>query len=167
LIDAEVRMLGDVFTPGMANSEAGRVIGQQLTGASLFLEGVMAEASPVGATNTFRASWASEYDANSLTATTFNAVEYALPIELGRKPAFIPIEPLQLWVKRKLGVTDEKEARGIAFAISKKAAKVGVPTNPAKYDNRGFVQANFEANIDNLNENFLNVIGSELVKALS
>lgn len=49
-------------------------------------------------------------------------------IEFGRRPGVgIPIEPLQQWVQRKLGVTDAKKAKGIAFAISQKHKKQGRP----------------------------------------
>lgn len=44
-------------------------------------------------------------------------------IELGRRPAPIPIRPLAEWVRRKLGCKDPKKALGIAIAISKTAAK--------------------------------------------
>ena len=48
-------------------------------------------------------------------------------IEHGRRPAPIPLGPLADWVRRKLGVSDPKVARGIAFAISRKASKVRRP----------------------------------------
>lgn len=44
-------------------------------------------------------------------------------IEHGRRPAPIPIGPLADWVRRKLGVSDPGKAKGIAFAISRKASK--------------------------------------------
>lgn len=44
-------------------------------------------------------------------------------IELGRRPAWIPIAPLAEWVRRKLNVQDPDEARGIAFVISRAASK--------------------------------------------
>lgn len=44
-------------------------------------------------------------------------------IENGRKPAWIPIEPLTSWVQRKLGCQDAKQARQIAFMISRAASK--------------------------------------------
>lgn len=169
LINAEVKMVGDIFTPGKADSEAGRVIGMQLTGAMKSLEGIMTEASPVGQFTNLKNSWVSEYDSQTLTAVVANNAEYALPVEKGAvyTDKMPPIEPIQLWVQSRLGITDEKESRGVAFAIAKKAKKVGIPTNPAKYDNRGFVQRNFDANADLINETFFQVIGSELVKALS
>ena len=50
---------------------------------------------------------------------------YAVPVELGTKAHFPPIEPLQDWVKHKLGIKDDKEAKGIAFAIALKISKKG------------------------------------------
>lgn len=48
-------------------------------------------------------------------------------IELGRRPAPIPIRPLAEWVRRKFGCTDPKKALGIAIAISKVAAETPRP----------------------------------------
>lgn len=44
-------------------------------------------------------------------------------IEHGRRPAWIPIPPLAEWVRRKLGVRDERKARSIAFAIAITASR--------------------------------------------
>lgn len=44
-------------------------------------------------------------------------------IELGRRPAWIPIAPLAEWVRRKFNVQDPDEARGIAFVISRAASR--------------------------------------------
>lgn len=48
-------------------------------------------------------------------------------IEGGRRPAWIPIEPLAQWVRRKFGEKDPDKAKSIAFAISRKASKVPRP----------------------------------------
>ena len=46
-------------------------------------------------------------------------VIYADSIEFGRIPGSMPpIEPIMNWIRRKLGISDEKEVRRIAFAIS-------------------------------------------------
>lgn len=45
------------------------------------------------------------------------SLAYALPVEMGAKPHMPPIAPLVDWVRRKLGVADAAEARGIAHAI--------------------------------------------------
>ena len=48
-----------------------------------------------------------------------------MPVELGTKPHFPPIEPLIDWVKARLGISTEKEARGVAFLIARKIAVRG------------------------------------------
>lgn len=49
-------------------------------------------------------------------------------IELGRRPGKgIPIPPLQDWVRRKLGIKDPDEAKGIAIRISWQAKHHGRP----------------------------------------
>jgi hypothetical protein len=52
--------------------------------------------------------------------------DYAAYVETGTGPHFPPIAPLLLWVSRRLGVKDEKQALSIAFAIAKTIAKRGV-----------------------------------------
>ena len=44
----------------------------------------------------------------------------------GRKPGtFPPIEPILDWVRGKLGISDEKEARSVAFVIARKISQSG------------------------------------------
>ena len=52
-------------------------------------------------------------------------VNYAVPVELGTKPHFPPIEPLVDWVRQKLDIADEKQARGVAFLIARKISRRG------------------------------------------
>ncbi len=52
------------------------------------------------------------------------AQKYALPVELGSRPHFPPVEPLIDWVKVKLGVP-EHEARSVAFLVARKIARTG------------------------------------------
>ncbi len=49
---------------------------------------------------------------------------HTLPIEMGTRPHFVPIQPLQDWVEYKLGL-EGAEAKSVAFAISRKIAKHG------------------------------------------
>ena len=53
------------------------------------------------------------------------ADKYAAPVEFGTKPHFPPPSALLPWVKHKLGVSDEKQALSIAFAIAHAIAKRG------------------------------------------
>lgn len=51
-------------------------------------------------------------------------IEHGLPVEAGTKPHFPPVDPLQFWVERKLGLTG-KAARSVAFAIAATIAREG------------------------------------------
>lgn len=51
-------------------------------------------------------------------------------VEYGTGPHPVPIKPLETWVRRKLKIKKPQEARNIAFAISKKISKEGLPPHP-------------------------------------
>ena len=50
---------------------------------------------------------------------------YAEYVELGTKPHFPPIAPIEDWVQAKLNITDEDEKRDVAFLIARKISRVG------------------------------------------
>lgn len=64
-----------------------------------------------------------------VSETRIEIVSHANPrvkagvVELGRRAAWIPIEPLSEWVRRKFNVQDPSEARSIAWLISRKASR--------------------------------------------
>jgi hypothetical protein len=72
----------------------------------------------------------------AMVGRVFDPVAYALPVELGSRPHFPPIAPIALWVRRKLGISDEREARSVAFLIARKISRVG--TKPREFFKRGF-----------------------------
>lgn len=56
---------------------------------------------------------------------------YADDIEFGRIPGSMPpVDALVPWVRRKLGVSNEKEARRVAFAIALSIKKRGIDAFP-------------------------------------
>lgn len=55
---------------------------------------------------------------------------YGVAVRLGTKPHFPPPRALVPWVRRKLGIGDEKEALSIAWAIAFKISRVGTKKNP-------------------------------------
>jgi len=56
---------------------------------------------------------------------------YAVPVEYGRNPgSYPPFEPIYKWVKRRLGVKNENEAKKIAWAIINKIKTEGVYPRP-------------------------------------
>jgi len=60
---------------------------------------------------------------------------YGMPLELGSRPHFPPIDPIEHWVERKLGIVG-KASRSVAFLIARKIARKG--TDAAKMFERGF-----------------------------
>lgn len=62
-----------------------------------------------------------EGDVISLVGTSLN---YAVPVELGTKPHFPPLQPLVEWVEVVLGLGG-KEATNAAFAIARNISKKG------------------------------------------
>jgi hypothetical protein len=53
------------------------------------------------------------------------SLSYVQPVELGTRPHFPPVEALIDWVKVKLGIQSDREARGVAFLIARKIAAKG------------------------------------------
>jgi len=97
-----------------------------VTEADLLLEREVKENMPT-AHGTLRASVFHEERVNDegvigLVGTPLN---YIVPVELGSRPHFPPIEPLIDWVKVKFGISGDKAARGAAFAVARKIAMRG------------------------------------------
>jgi len=53
------------------------------------------------------------------------ADKYAAPVETGARAHMPPPESLLLWVQKKFGIDDEKQALSVAFAVAKNIAKRG------------------------------------------
>ena len=66
-----------------------------------------------------------EVSQNRVLGLVSTPLAYALPVEIGTKPHFPPLEPLIDWVKVKLNISGEKEARGVAFLIARKISRQG------------------------------------------
>lgn len=77
-----------------------------------------------------------------LQKTIVYPMEYAEYVEYGRHPgSFPPIEPIQKWCMRKLGM-EEKEANKTAWAIAKAIEQRGIA--PSQFLQRAIEQANNE-----------------------
>jgi hypothetical protein len=55
--------------------------------------------------------------------------KYGEPVELGTRPHFPPVAPIQYWVEKQLGLSG-KEAKSVAFLIARAISKRG--TKPRK-----------------------------------
>ena len=157
-MDVTGKFTGKLSVPGQAMAEVRDALRQQLTGAGLYLEGELARATPAY-TGAAQRGWFTEYDDDNQTARVANPLEYIVPLELGRRAAFVPVKPLELWVRRKLGV-DDKNARRIAFAISRKKARFPTP-------GLRFAQTAFEQALPTIQSAFIGPLGPIIVERLS
>ena len=55
------------------------------------------------------------------------ADRYGLFVEVGTRPHFPPPTALEGWVRRRLGISGDREAREVAFLIGRKIARTGTP----------------------------------------
>jgi hypothetical protein len=106
-------------------SRAARV--SRVTEALLILESEIKKETPVGAgpihlrDTVFQKVQTSGESVWGMVATP---AKYGEPVEMGTKPHFPPIGPIQFWVEKKLGY-DGKEARSVAFLIARAISKRG------------------------------------------
>ena len=101
--------------------------------AELYVQREATEAAPIGATHLLRPSILAavpEVDGDRVIGVVGSPLQYAAPVELGTRPHRPPIQPLIDWVRGKLHVTDQAQARGMAFAIAKKIERRGTPPQP-------------------------------------
>lgn len=102
-------------------------LGAGLDEAAMLFTREVKEATPVGVTGLLRQSITNERrdDANELAARIFSPLVYAAPVELGTKPHYPPLEPLQDWVRKKLDVTEEEDVIRVAQLIQWKIGRKG------------------------------------------
>lgn len=55
------------------------------------------------------------------------AYPYAIPVELGTKPHFPPVESLEDWVRVKWHLSEEKEVHSAAFVLARAISRRGTP----------------------------------------
>jgi hypothetical protein len=83
--------------------------------------------TPIGATKLLRGSIFAEPRGNPVREVVVGSTSiYAPVVEAGRNPGkFPPRAPLELWVRRKLGIAEPKQIKSVAFLIARKIAKQG------------------------------------------
>lgn len=95
--------------------------------SAMLLQREVVERTPKGASGLLGSSVLAhpvtffEGDVISLTGTSLS---YAVPVELGTKPHFPPLQPLVEWAEVVLGL-EGKEAQSAAFAIARKISRQG------------------------------------------
>lgn len=98
-----------------------------MIGSLLYLEGQTAERTPVNL-GTLRRSYTSEVSTfvDAVFGKMSSPVTYALPVEMGTRPHYPPLEPLINWVEAKLGLAGD-EAESAARGIQRKIGRFGTP----------------------------------------
>lgn len=137
--------------------QADDVIGASMTEMGLIFQRAVQVETPLGATKLLRGSVFSEPRGVPVREVIVGSTQlYAAPVERGRQPGKMPpVDPIALWVKRKLGAGSDKQAKQIAFAIARKIARVG--TTGAAMFFKGFTAGRPAA------ERLANGIGAKIV----
>jgi len=121
----EVRRLAKRY-PGAASEETERVLDLIVTR----MESETVELTPagVGGAAGLRGSIHGEVVemGGRLTGVWGTPLEYGEVVEMGRRPgkAMPPVDPIELWVKRILGISEDR-SRSVAFAVAMKIARKG------------------------------------------
>jgi hypothetical protein len=108
-----------------------KVIDEELRAAvgagAQLLKGEIIPLMPVGATGLFRQGVQVSVTGEGVTVTgrVFDAVSYAAAADLGTRPHWPPRAPIELWVRRKLGISDERQAKSVAFLICRAISRRG------------------------------------------
>jgi hypothetical protein len=113
-----------------------------LNAGTLMLQAAIIPYTPVGVTGALRQGVQTSLlgSGANLTGRVFNPLPSAPAVETGRKPGKQPpTGSLLLWVRRKLGVSDEKAARSVAFLVARRIGQRG--TKGAFMFGKGFKMA--------------------------
>ena len=117
---------------------AGRARISRLTEAMLLLERAVKKLTPVGAgpihlrDTIFQRVVAGGQSAEGILGTP---MQHGMPVEMGTRPHFPPVDPIRHWVERKLGLSGS-EAASVAFLIARKISREGT-TGAGMFD-KGF-----------------------------
>lgn len=124
-------------------------IGTFMHAATQHLRSEVVDRTPA-AMGTLRASihGSVERMADGVLGVVGTAQPYAVPVELGTKPHFPPVQALEDWVRQKLGVQGA-EVRRVAYLVARKISKTGTKGHfmfrDALEANRAEVQRQFDA----------------------
>ena len=115
----------DQFNP-VAVKELSRAMEQ----STLAVGNEWRKTAPVGVSGEMRASIGTEVkhiSGTDVQGRVGTSVQYGIYVEKGTRPHWPPLEPLKLWVQRKLDVQD---VEGVARAIQRKIGYHGTKAQP-------------------------------------
>ncbi|XHS78502.1 hypothetical protein ACFJGW_00595 [Burkholderiaceae bacterium UC74_6] len=115
----------------------------------MYLQRETVERTPM-AFGTLRGAYVTEQYSSPALSAVFgelsNGLPYAVPVELGTRPHFPPIQPLIDWVEAKLGLAGEQAeaaARGIQRKIGAKGTPAAHMMTNALRDGRSTIEMEF------------------------
>lgn len=124
----------DLRVSGALLAGKGRdVVDREMAGAMeasvQHLRGLILPKTPVGVSGALRAATQVKTTGSgiprNLEGRIFNTTAYGMPVELGRRPGKQPpSSALELWVRRKLGVP-ENRVKSVAFLVARKIGRKG------------------------------------------
>lgn len=155
-VDVETR--GGVFNGATRSEVLRKAYLKHLVGAGILFQGAVEPNTPYGVSGKLQKGWSVKRDGDDAVVVE-NSEEYALAVELGRQPGKgIPLEPLELWIRRVIGMTDPEEISSFALNISRKAKYRGL-------EGKEFAQKTFDQVRPDLDAE-LEKIGAFIVRGL-
>lgn len=115
-------------------ARAPELVAEQLAGATrraqLLLVREIQERTPTGVTGLLRQGTIAERPlrlADQVIGVVSNPAPHAVPVELGTRPHWAPIEPLKDWVRQTWDLRTEAEVESAAINLQRKIAARGTP----------------------------------------
>lgn len=125
----DVRVDGALLRGG-GPAVADREMTAAMHASTQHIRGLIMPKTPVGVSATLRGGTQAKVTTSmgaprSIEGRVFNPVAYGLPVELGRRSGKQPpSSALELWVRRKLGVA-ENRVKSVAFLVARKIGRKG------------------------------------------
>lgn len=138
MLTLEVKVSGALFKERGAEKLVNDELAAAMNASTQLLRGAIIPKTPVFQSHLRQATQASvSGSGRSIEGRVFNPMSYGIPVELGRTPGKKqpPSSALELWVRRKLNVPENK-VKSVAFLVARKIGKQG--TKAVKMFERSF-----------------------------
>lgn len=113
------------------SAEKKKAIKQAVVKGLFAIHGDATKKTPVGVSAVLRSSIHVNPDADGLGGSVDANARYAKFVEYGRGPGKAPPpDAMELWVRRVIGLSDEREIKEAAYLIGQKIARDGTKPQP-------------------------------------
>jgi len=129
MLSIEVNVDGALLKGANVPEIVDREMSAAMQASTQYLRGLIIPLTPVGVSGALRAGTQALVTGSGSDRTiegrVFNPVAYGMPVELGRAPGKMPpSSALELWVRRKLDVPENK-VKSVAFLVARKIGRQG------------------------------------------